>query len=148
VRHANIDEHRWRLESGEARHAAHPDHFRIPARADRERLRRGHAAKLLFELEAEAGDGAVERVVERMWVLVAERVGAGYIGVLDNQPAALTPGPDVYLTEGAEVPFWPEHVIEIAAPPPGWVRERLARPPTRRWPRDGAGRAADRDPAG
>ena len=99
-------------------------------------MRRGQAVKLLFELEGENEDGNVERLVERMWVLVAERVGDGFIGVLDNQPAALEPTPDVYLIEGAEIPFWPEHVAVIAVPPPGWVDQRLGRPPIRRWPRE------------
>ena len=71
-----------------------------------------------------------------MWVLVAERVSDGYIGILDNRRAALEGEPGAYLVEGAEIPFWPEHVIEIAEPPPEWIAERLGRPPTRHWPRD------------
>lgn len=140
MRPATIDRHFWQLESAEARHAAHPQ-FRIPDRAERERLQRGQAAKLLFEIEGETEDGTVERVVERMWVLVAERVGDGYVGILDNQPESLDRSPDVYLTEGAEIPFWPEHVIAIDQPPPEWIAERLGRAPARRWPRDDDGGA-------
>ena len=91
--------------------------------------------KLLFELEGEGEDESVERFVERMWVLVAERVGDGYIGILDSEPAVLELGPNGYLAEGAEIPFWPEHIIDIGAPPAEYVAERLGRPPTRRWPR-------------
>jgi hypothetical protein len=71
-----------------------------------------------------------------MWVIVAERVDKLYVGILDNQPASIEPGAHVYLTEGAEVPFGPEHVIDITEPPPDWVQDRLDAPPTRRWPRD------------
>ena len=139
MRAATIDRHYWQLESGEARHAA-STRFHIPDRAAREALRRGQAAKLLFEIEGETEDGTVERIVERMWVLVAERVGDGYVGILDNQPSSLDRSPDVYLTEGAEIPFWPEHVIAIAEPPPEWIASRLGRPPARTWPRDDAER--------
>src|SRR5579884_601761 len=135
MRHANLEEHYWQLKSGEARHTANPQSFWIPDRAERERLRRGQAARLLFEIEGD-DDGKVQRIIERMWVIVAERVGEGYIGILDNQPTALDPAPNVYLTEGAEIPFWPEHVIDIAEPPPEWAERRLGSPPSRRWPRD------------
>ena len=134
MRSANLKDHYWQLDSGEARHAASPDTFWIPERSEREQLHRGQAARLLFELEGE-GEKGVERVVERMWVIVAERVDQGYIGILDNQPASLEPAPHVYLTEGAEIPFWPEHVIDIGDPPDEWVEHRLGQPPTRRWPR-------------
>jgi hypothetical protein len=136
MRRATLGEHFWQLQSGEARHAARPDTFWLPERARREQLRRGQAARLLFEIEGEADDGTVERTVERMWVIVAERVDDGYVGVLDNRPASLDPAPNVYLVEGAEVPFWPEHVIDIAEPPAEWAEHRLGQPPTRRWPRD------------
>jgi hypothetical protein len=146
MRHANLEEHYWRLQSGETRHAAHPDSFWIPSRDEREHLKRGQAARLLFELEGESED-SVERAVERMWVIVAERVGDGYIGILDNEPASLEPGPTVYLTEGAEIPFWPEHVIDIADPPPEWIAHRLGVVPTRRWPRNDDGRVPRADAA-
>lgn len=146
MRRANLREHYWQLESAEARHAAHPESFRIPPRSEREQLRRGQAARLLFELEGEAETGA-ERIVERMWVIVAERVGDGYIGILDDEPASLEPGPNVYLAEGAEIPFWPEHVIDIGDPPEEWVEHRLGRDPSRRWPREDDWRAPRADAA-
>jgi hypothetical protein len=135
MRRANLKEHYWQLESAEGRASAHPETFLIPQRVARDSLTRGQAAKLLFQIEGD-NDGEVERVVERMWVIVAERVGDGYIGILDQQPDSLAPAPNVYLAEGAEIPFWPEHVIEIAQPPADWVQHRLASPPTRVWPRD------------
>ena len=141
MRRANFDEHYWQLESGEARASAYPETFLIPERAAREHLSRGQAAKLLFQIEGD-NDGKVERVVERMWVIVAECVGDGYIGILDQQPDSLAQAPNVYLAEGAEIPFWPEHVIEIAQPPAEWVEHRFASPPTRVWPRDDDWRAS------
>ena len=135
MRRATLEDHYWHLESGEARHLEYGDAFWIPAAVDRQQLRRGQAAKLLFQIEAEGADG-IELTVERMWVIVAEQVGEGYIGILDNQPASLEPGPHVYLTEGAEVPFWPEHVIDLDEPPAEWIEHRLGQPPSRRWPRD------------
>ena len=70
-----------------------------------------------------------------MWVLVAERCGDFYVGVLGNQPASVEPGGSFYLRPGAEVPFLPEHVVDIADPPVGYAEEELGRPPARRWPR-------------
>lgn len=135
MRPANLQEHNWQLESGEARNGAYPHSFEIPPRDRRDSLQRGQAAKLLFELEVETGAGAVERIVERMWVLVTERVDGGYIGMLDNEPTSLEAGADVYLVKGAEIPFWPEHVIQIEEPPAAYLEERLGQPPARRWPR-------------
>jgi len=135
MRRATIDDHYWQLESGEARHLEYGDAFWIPDDGQRRQLKRGQAAKLLFQIEAERPHG-VEITVERMWVIVAERVDEGYIGILDNQPASLEPGSHVYLTEGAEIPFWPEHVIDLDEPPAEWIEHRLGQPPTRTWPRD------------
>src|SRR5215217_6277293 len=106
MRRATIEDHFWQLESGEARHQEYGDAFWMPDAVQRRQLKRGQAAKLLFQIEAEGPNG-VELTVERMWVIVAEPVGEGYIGILDNQPASLEPEAHVYLTEGAEIPFWP-----------------------------------------
>ena len=65
MRRANLEEHYWQLQSGEARHGANPETFWIPDRSAREHLARGQAARLLFELEGESEEG-VERVVERL----------------------------------------------------------------------------------
>ena len=44
----------WQLESAEARHAANPERFWIPTRLQRETLRPGDGAKLLFRLLTES----------------------------------------------------------------------------------------------
>ena len=67
-----------------------------------------------------------------MWVLVAERLGGGYIGILDSQPASVERSDNVYLCFGAEIPFFPEHVIDIADPPAEYVEWQLSQPPERR----------------
>ncbi len=75
----------WELESGEARHEEAPQSFHIPPRPDREALRPGQHAKLLFMLEGNEDDGSVGLQVERMWVVVAETLTDGvYIGLLEG----------------------------------------------------------------
>lgn len=123
----------WTLRSGEEAQREFPDTFWIPPLEERQRLRRGQAAKLMFEIETDLDDGDVGVSVERMWVLVRERHGDMYLGILDNQPATLNPGDDVYLCPGAEIPFQAEHVIGIDEPPVDAVEETLSAPPTRRW---------------
>jgi hypothetical protein len=126
----------WELRSGEASHAAHPEKFWIPTLEARTTVKRGQAVKLIFDLEAEDREtGRIEVGGERMWVIVAERVGEFYIGILDNAPAALEPADDVYLQPGAEIPFLPEHIVNIDTPPPEYAELRLSQPPSRRWPR-------------
>jgi hypothetical protein len=71
-----------------------------------------------------------------MWVIVSERQDGYYIGLLDNQPASFEPSDDVYLCFGAEIPFSPEHVIDIADPPQEYVAWQLSQKPERIWPRD------------
>jgi hypothetical protein len=125
----------WQLRSAEQSHREHPDSFWIPPLERRQSLHRGQAARLIFDIEGQDEDGAVEVQGERMWVIVAERVGDAYIGILDNQPAAIEPSENVYLCFGAEIPFLPEHVIDIGEPPADYVEWQLGQQPERRWPR-------------
>jgi hypothetical protein len=135
VRLAALDRDFWHLLSGEEAHQRNPTTFWIPDRAERTSLQRGQAAKLIFEIEGEGDDGEVELQGERMWVLVAERVGDLYIGILDNDPA-IEPADDVYLRRGAEIPFGPEHVIDFDDPPEHYWQAKLATSPTRVWSRE------------
>ena len=98
-------------------------------------LQPGAAVKLLFRIETERDDGSFDVGVERMWVFLTERLSDGFVGLLDNQPGSFPPSDDVYLTMGAEIPFGPEHVIEIAEPPASYVDAMRAATPSRRWPR-------------
>lgn len=70
---------------------------------------------------------------ERMWVIVAERCGEGYIGILDNQPASFERRQEGDLCYGAEVPFLPAHGIDIASPPTEYVEWQLSQEPQQRW---------------
>lgn len=136
MRLPSIEKNFWRLASGERLHAEHPDTFWIPEREKRESLARGDAAKLIFEIEGDDPDtGAITIGGERMWVIVAEKIGDTYIGILDNQPASIEAADDVYLTMGAEVPFQAEHIIDIDRPPEEYISWQLSQPPERRWPR-------------
>ena len=136
MRLPTLQRDRWTLRSGEESHRGHPDKFWIPPVEERRGLRRGKAARLIFAIEAQDEAGQAVFSGERMWVIVAERIGDLYIGILDNQPATLEPADGVYLCFGAEVPFGPEHVIDIADPPAKHVEWQLGRKPERVWPRD------------
>jgi hypothetical protein len=126
----------WELRSGEESHRRHPETFWIPSREAREKLRRGQAVRLIFDIETRDESAKVETQGERMWVIVAERVGDRYVGILANQPASIEPGDDVYLCMGAEVPFGPENVIDIAETPEKYIEWQLGQEPERRWPRE------------
>lgn len=136
MRMATFADDYWQLRSGEELHRQQPDTFWIPPLADRQSLQRGQAARLIFDIEGEEEDGSVGVQGERMWVIVSERVGDTYIGILDSQPASLDPADGVYLRFGAEVPFRAENVIDIAQPPAEYVEWQLRQPPERVWQRD------------
>jgi hypothetical protein len=134
VRLPTLKQDFWELRSGEESHRKSPITFQIPSRDARANLRRGQAAKLIFEIEATDETGAIVVGGERMWVIMTERVAEVYLGVLVDEPS-LDPSDDVYLREGAEIPFLPEHIIDIDDPPDDFVAQVFAREPTRRWPR-------------
>jgi hypothetical protein len=136
MRLASFERDFWQLRSGEESHRQHPDRFCIPPHEQRKNLQRGDAARLIFEIEGEQDDGTLAVQGERMWVIVAEKIGDTYIGILDNQPALLEPSDGVYLRFGAEVPFQAEHVIDVRQPPPEYVEWQLGQKPERIWPRD------------
>jgi len=132
-----LDDDYWTLRSAEETNRVHPDTFWLPPIEERCNLQAGQAAKLIVDIEGEDPDtGQVQIQGERMWVIVKERVGSAYIGILDNAPASIEPADDVYLCEGAEVPFAAEHVIDIGNPPPEYSEWRLSQVPPRTWPRE------------
>ena len=136
MRLANRDQDYWELRSAEESHQQNPDTFWIPPLEERQNLGRGQAARLIFDIESTNEDGGVEVQGERMWVIVSERHGDFYIGILDDQPASIVSSEETYLCFGAEVPFLPEHVIDIAEPPPEYIDWQLSHPPERKWPRE------------
>lgn len=123
TRLARLSDDGWELESGEARQAAHPDTFLIPSREARENLKTGQAVKLLFRIEAQTEAGAMDLGVERMWAIVAGRLGEFFIGILENDPVTIDPDPT--LKAGMELLFQPEHVIAIEALPREYLRRKF-----------------------
>lgn len=124
----------WELRSAEKSHAKYGDSFWIPLWEERQNIRRGQATRLIFDIEVD-NDGHIEVQGERMYVIVSEKIGGTYIGILDNQPACLNFEDDVYLCMGAELPFLAEQVIGIENPPQEYVDWQLSQKPERIWPR-------------
>jgi hypothetical protein len=124
----------WELRSAEKSHAKYGDNFWIPGLEQRQSIQRGQAARLLFDIEID-NEGKLEIEGERMWVIVSEKIGDTYIGILDNQPACSNFEDEVYLCIGAEIPFLAEHVIDIDTPPQEYADWQLSQNPERIWPR-------------
>ena len=113
---ATLERDGWQLESAEIRHSAQPATFWIPSQNDRETLKPGDAAKLLFRVEANVH---TQPGLERMWVIVRRRSGQLYVGVLDNTPA--TEESAAVLKRGDEIVFASEHIADISVPPREYV---------------------------
>lgn len=120
----------WCLEDGEEYHRTAPATFWIPTRKAREALQPGDLAKLIFRIRV--GGSGQPVAVERMWVLVRERMVGGYLGTLDNDPDALAEN-NVFWS-GIELPFGPHHIIDIYERDEKTIR-LAAQEPKRRWPR-------------
>ncbi|MBY0618801.1 hypothetical protein [Sphingomonas ursincola] len=99
----------WCLDNGEEYHRAAPETFWIPSREAREGLHPGDLAKLIFRISVDDEDEPF--AFERMWVLVRERIDHGYLGILDNDPCSVAENDDFW--SGIELPFGPQHVINI-----------------------------------
>lgn len=128
MRVPDLDEDGWCLESGLERHLLHPESFEIPDEGIRTGLQPGDFAKLIFVIAVEEDD---EPIVERMWVVVREAADGGYFGLLDNEPD-IDENDEFWL--GTEVPFGPEHVIEVQAGNDESIAY-AAREPLKAWPR-------------
>lgn len=132
---AALDQDFWQLRDGEASAREHPDTFDMPPREVRDNLRRLDLVQLIFDIEGEGEGGEVEVLGERMWALVAERIGRYYIGILASEPALVDPASNFYLRRGCEVLFAPEHVVRVeAAEAVKKATARLEAEPTLRWP--------------
>ena len=93
----------YTLDNGAEIHREFPNTFEVPAQAEREGLRPGDFAKLMFRITV---DDQVH--VERMWVQVQEAHPEFYIGVLDNQPCCTEE-----ICIGMIVDFYSDHVVQI-----------------------------------
>ena len=128
MREPDFDIDGWCLDDGEVYHAEAPDTFRIPERHRRESLQPGDLAKLIFRISVDNENGNV--AVERMWVLIRELIPGGYLGVLDNEPAAIVENDEFWL--GTELPFSAKNIINIEERDAKTVGLALEQP-RRRW---------------
>ena len=99
----------WSLDDGEALSSQFPDTFEIPPSGARTALYPGDICKLVFRIRLESGEA-----VERMWVVVRERLNDCYLGVLDNDPQCLSENDRLW--SGVELAFEPRHIIAIDLP--------------------------------
>lgn len=104
----------WQLQSAEVSRLRNPAPFLLPPAELRRDLKPGDPARLIFDIETRDGLGTAVLTSMRLWVVVEERLGDVYVGILDA-------GPEIYpwkdtegLRPGARIPFKAEHVIEIA----------------------------------
>jgi hypothetical protein len=98
----------WCLDDGEERGREFPETFVVPDLALRKILQPGDFAKLIFKIAVEGDEHAA---VERMWVIVRERISGGYIGMLDNEPQAISHNNRFWF--GTEMPFDYRHIISV-----------------------------------
>jgi hypothetical protein len=119
----------WCLDDGEEYHRASPDTFWIPDSHEREGLQPGDHAKLIFRISADDENEPV--AVERMWVLVRERIDGGCLGVLNNDPYAVAQNDGLW--SGVELPFSARHVIDIRECSEKTIA-LTAQTPKTRWP--------------
>ena len=125
-----LDRDGWCLDDAEVLHRENPTTFHIPDVRIRHALQPGDLAKLVFRI---AVDNEAQETVERMWVVVSERLEAGvYIGLLDNQPSEIAENDVFWL--GTEVPFEARHIVDADIGDEK-TRAWAAREPLRRWPR-------------
>lgn len=133
MRLSDLERDGWALLDAEQRHIEAPETFEIPARNLREQLQPGDFAKLLFVIATEDANGMKREPVERMWVVVRERLDGGFIGRLDSDPSEI--GESEEFRAGVETPFEPRHVIAIQRGD-DTSRALAAEPPLRAWPRE------------
>ncbi len=134
MRQPSLKTDHWELRSAEKSRAKYGEDFWIPSIEARQAVRPGQAARLIFDIETD-NEGEIEIGGERIWVIVSQKIGDTYIGILDNQPACLVPADTFYLSLGVEIPFQAEHIIDIDTPPQDYAEEVLSQAPVRNWPR-------------
>ena len=102
---ATLEDDGWALDDAEARHAASPQTFHIPDRAEREALRPGQMVQLLFLFLNREPDGSPIIDCEKMWVTLKRVTPTGFEGQLESEPAT-----SKALAPLATIRFGPEHV--------------------------------------
>jgi uncharacterized protein YegJ (DUF2314 family) len=120
----DIETSGWQLLSATEQNATYPDTFHIPSQQSRRSLKRGDAAKLLFDIETRVNGVVTDRGVDRMWVVILCRTVKGYIGVLDNDPGRAE---NLALSKGDLIEFDADHVCAIDYPPAEFLATAHAR---------------------
>jgi hypothetical protein len=131
MREPDLERDGWCLEDGEQLHGEAPDSFWLPGLCDRQSLQPGDLVKLIFRISVD--DEEEPLAVERMWVIVREKVGDQYLGILDNNPYAISENEELW--SGVELPFSPRHVIDIYPRDAAEGSEPVPLP-SRSWDRD------------
>lgn len=109
----------------------------IPYASNRQTLKRGEGALLIFMATPDAVAQGMQGRIQRMWVAVAERHGDCYVGILNVHPSGNYADRDFYLSPGAEIAFLPHHIVDINRPPFGFdIKTVLQTDPRRLWQRD------------
>lgn len=111
----------------------------IPYATDQKTLKRGEGVLLIFQIQPTPDEMApgMQGRIQRMWVAVSERCGEYYVGILNTHPSGSYANRDFYLSPGAEIPFLPQHIVDINRPPFGFdVKKILQTDPRRLWSRD------------
>jgi hypothetical protein len=131
MREPDFDSDGWCLDDGEEINRHAPDTFWIPPLEEREALKPGDLVKLIFRISVDNEEEPV--AVERMWVLVREKIGDRYFGILDNDPYSIEENDELW--NGVELPFSARHVIDIQ-PGDEATAASASEAPRRQWPRD------------
>lgn len=118
VKIPTLEKDGWVLVSAEDQAAMSPDTFHIPPQSERNLLKPGDAARLLFDIETHENGKIIDRGIDRMWVIIKIKTGDRYIGVLDNNPGLAE---NLKLHEGDFILFGPEHISNIDRPPHEYI---------------------------
>ena len=121
---ATFEKDFWQLRSGEKAHLENPEDFWMPPLEERANLKRGDGVKLIFDFQVFNENGSLDIGGERMWVIVKEKIGDFYLGILDSQPASIDEG---FLDRNSEICFKAEHIIDINCPPKDYLEERFGK---------------------
>jgi hypothetical protein len=103
-----LDQDGFVLISGVDSHREFPTTFLIPSDDDKAQVGEGCYVKLQFNIRTVDTSGKEEMNGERMWVIVEERDGDWFTGILDNQSIITAE-----MKPGLVLHFNAEHILAI-----------------------------------
>lgn len=98
----------FELENGVETNKLYSETFHIPSEKEKSELEKGNIVKLTFHIQTQDDKGEVKINPERMWVIIFERDGEWFEGILDNQPFCTD-----QINPGMQVIFKLENIINI-----------------------------------